>query len=270
MGTKRGVVLPFLFTLGLLAAIGQPSHAAESDPAVAAATTVGAAGVPETVGAVMQRQAVFDGAGRVERDVEKEIEQPDRTHLPQNPQSPVVPQLPELPPNFKADAGGNRTLSPQTVGTSFTGATLSGVNPTLSFPPDCMGTVGPNQYVVFVNGRLVTFNKTTGVADGVLNADPDVFFNSVINGSTTSDPRIRYDRLSGRWILVIINVSTPNRILIAVSDAASAGVISWSTGFTFFFIPIAAPSSNWSNHTRSPSFLNASAKGRAHSESACQ
>jgi hypothetical protein len=35
-----------------------------------------------------------------------------------------------------------------------------------------MGSVGPTQYVVFVNGRLVTFNKTTGVADGVLNA-PD-------------------------------------------------------------------------------------------------
>src|SRR5260221_7638109 len=116
---------------------------------------------------------------------------------------------------------------------------LLGVNPTVSFPPDCMGTVGPTQFVVFVNGRLVTFDKTTGAADGVLNADPDVFFSSVRNGSSTSDPRIRYDRLSGRWILVIINVSTPNRILLAVSDAASGGTITNTTVFSFYFINIA-------------------------------
>jgi hypothetical protein len=38
------------------------------------------------------------------------------------------------------------------------------------------------------------FNKTTGVADGVLNADPDVFFTSVmtppVGTNFTSDPRI--------------------------------------------------------------------------------
>ncbi len=84
----------------------------------------------------------------------------------------------------------------------------------------------------------MTFNKTTGLSDGVLNADPDVFFGSVVNGSYTSDPRVRYDRLTGRWFLVIINVSTPNRILIAVSDAANAGSITSSTVFTFFYIPI--------------------------------
>ena len=51
---------------------------------------------------------------------------------------------------------------------------------------------------------------STGVADGQINADPDVFFASVItSGSFTSDPRIRYDRLSGRWILTIIDVATP-------------------------------------------------------------
>ncbi len=51
-------------------------------------------------------------------------------------------------------------------------------------------------------------------------------------------PRVRYDRLTQRWFLVIINVSTPNRILLAVSDASSQGVISGGTVFTFFFIPI--------------------------------
>src|SRR5258705_13353736 len=48
----------------------------------------------------------------------------------------------------------------------------------------------------------------------------------------------RYDRLSGRWFLSIINVSTPNRWLLAVSDAASNGTISAGTVWTYyFFVP---------------------------------
>src|SRR5205823_5015827 len=103
-----------------------------------------------------------------------------------------------------------------------------------SFPPDNMGSIGPSQYFVFVNGRLRTFNKTSGAADGVVNADPDVFFAAVMTPvvtpvliNFTSDPQIRYDRLSGRWFLTIIDVpcitstcssTAPNRLLMAVSD----------------------------------------------------
>src|SRR5207237_3035662 len=55
-----------------------------------------------------------------------------------------------------------------------------------------------------------------------------------------SGPRIRYDRLSGRWFVIIIDVpggngTSPNRVLLAVSGAASAGVISASTVWTYFF-----------------------------------
>jgi hypothetical protein len=80
---------------------------------------------------------------------------------------------------------------------NFTGATL---NDTRSFPPDSMGAAGPAQYIVAVNGRIRSFDKQTGVADGVINVDTDVFFNSVMappaTNNFTSDPRIRYDRLS--------------------------------------------------------------------------
>ncbi len=135
--------------------------------------------------------------------------------------------------------------APQTVGTTFTGATLADTG---SFPPDTMGAVGPSQFLVFVNGRLRTFAKATGVADGVLNADPDVFFSSVMTPppggglNFTSSPQIRYDRLSGRWILTVVDVPStsagsigdlPNRILIAVSDT---GVISGGTIWTFYFV----------------------------------
>lgn len=208
------------------------------DPTVARATSMGAVGVRESIRGIMQRQAVLRAEGIVLKDHESEVEQPDRRGLPQNPLSPLNAGTSAKGGGAQLESGGFQVLSPQTVGTSFTGATLAGVNPTLSFPPDCMGAVGPTQYVLFVNGRLVTFSKSTGTADGVLNADPDVFFSSVINGSSTSDPRIRYDRLSGRWFLVIINVSTPNRILIAVSDASSS-TLTLGTTFTFFFVDIA-------------------------------
>src|SRR6185503_5372918 len=89
---------------------------------------------------------------------------------------------------------------------NFTGATLAD---TLAFPPDSMGAVGPAQFIVAVNGRIRTFTKT-GVADGVLDIDPDVFFASVmtppVTNNFTSDPRIRYDRLSQRWFIIIIDV----------------------------------------------------------------
>src|SRR5206468_9470322 len=97
-----------------------------------------------------------------------------------------------------------------------------------------MGAVGPIQYIVTVNGRIRSFNKSTGLADGALNLDPDVLFQSVRSAST-SDPRIRYDRLSGRWFVTMIDVAnTNNRILIAVS---SGSTITSASNFTFFDIP---------------------------------
>ncbi|HKP85330.1 MAG TPA: hypothetical protein VJZ26_04490, partial [Blastocatellia bacterium] len=140
-----------------------------------------------------------------------------------------------------------QTGAPQTLGTQFDGAT--GPTETGAFPPDTMGAVGPTQFVVFLNGRLRTFNKTTGVADGVINADSDVFFASVISTpgagevAFTSDPQVRFDRLSNRWFLVIIDVvlngstgavTRANRVLIAVNDAASNGTISGATVWTFY------------------------------------
>jgi hypothetical protein len=194
----------------------------------------GEIGVKESTFEIMAREILV--GPELAKETEAEKIWPDRSGLPQNPESQsfaywppeqnnVIPILPAYD-------------SPQTPGINFTAATLSGINPTLAFPPDCMGAIGPTQYIVAVNGRIVTFNKSTGVADGVLNVTTNTFFNLVRNGSGTSDPRIRYDRLTQRWFIIIINVSTPNRILIAVSDAASNGIISGSTVWTYFFIPI--------------------------------
>ncbi len=206
------------------------------------------------------RETMADIAARQQREdqlakgkpkkfrLKTEKEMPERDALPQNPDSPAVARW--VPSRNIADniATMIAPLAPQSLGINFTGATLAD---TSAFPPDSMGTVGPSQFAVFVNGRIRSFNKTTGVADGVLNVDPDVFFASIMTTvppaglNFTSDPQIRYDRLSGRWFLSIIDVpssttnsigDTPNRWLLAVSDAASSNALSGGTVWTFFFV----------------------------------
>src|SRR5574337_785128 len=115
--------------------------------------------------------------------------------------------------------------TPQTVGTSFLGPRLSESG---FIPPDSMGAVGPSQVLVIANGRIKVFDKS-GVLGG-LNATTDTFFASVRTAST-SDPHVRYDRLSGRWFVTMIDVASVNRVLIAVSNSST---ITSTSSFTFF------------------------------------
>jgi len=154
-----------------------------------------------------------------------------RWNLPGNPSSPARPTFPEA----AAAVAPPLPAAPQTLGITFLGAQLSDSN---AFPPDTAGAAGPTQFLVGVNGRIRSFNKTTGSADGLLDAGMDTFFSSVRNGNPTSIPRVRYDRISQRWIVTILAAGvsfTNNRVLIAASDAASAGVISNSTVWTYFY-----------------------------------
>jgi len=121
---------------------------------------------------------------------------------------------------------------PQTLGVNFLGANLADTN---TYPPDTMGAVGPSQFLVGVNSRLRSFDKATGVADGGVNADMDVFFASVRNNEPTSEPRVRYDRTSGRWFITAITFSdtlSNNRVVVAVS---SSGTISNGTIWAFYY-----------------------------------
>ena len=128
---------------------------------------------------------------RAKKKEEEEHIKPNRRNLPQNEESLEIAKFPIDPSTQPVrDPNQDAPQSPQTVSTNFNGGTLFD---TLSFPPDTMGDVGPSQYIMAVNGWIRSFNKTTGTADSVMNVDMDVFFNSVRNGSSTSDPRIRYD-----------------------------------------------------------------------------
>ncbi len=241
---RQRTIVAILLTL-LLAGSTSGLHSSEKAQAKQSLTAAGVErvgrpwtgplGLRESVAEIMQREAERRARGvpAVIREGLPVRLRP-RRDLPQNPNSPAVSQW---PPSAGAPKLREETtpLTPQTLGVSFTGATLADSG---FVPPDSMGAAGPTQFVVMVNGRIRSFNKESGAADGVLDASTNVFFNSVRNSSSTSDPRVRYDRLTQRWFLVIINVSTPNRILLAVSDASSQGVISGGTVFTFFFIPI--------------------------------
>lgn len=190
----------------------------------------GEAGIPASAGTDGLRSTSLAIAG-TEVPVQKPVLRPDRSGLGSAPGAPDA-----------ASTGGTRTkatlsrgglFTPQVVGTNFLGATLADCN---AFPPDTMGAVGPTQFIVALNGRLRSFNKSTGAADGALNTNFDAFFAPVMTpvggaviGNFTSDPHIRYDRLSGRWFIVMIDVpyidvnitTVENRVLVAVSNGST-------------------------------------------------
>ncbi|MBO9662215.1 InlB B-repeat-containing protein [Dokdonella sp.] len=201
----------------------------------------------------MHRQAT--APLRPTRPAEREKEPFDREHLDQDPAAPAISRYP-LSTGERSVPG---VFAAHTVDLSFDGATLTDAG---AFPPDSMGTVGPQQYVVAINGRIRSFTRA-GTADGVLNVDTDVFFAPVmtpLGGSVvqvfTSDPQVRYDRFSARWFVSIIDVpctnascssTAANRWLLAVSDAASAGVISASTTWSYYYF-VADTGSNFCDY----------------------
>lgn len=162
----------------------------------------------------------------------REFKLPFMRNLKSEPDAPTWVTYPPLPATRGDDiplVDLNPSL-PQTVGTSWDAVTLSsGLSG--SIPPDTMGDVGPTQYIAFVNGRIRGYTKA-GSSVGQISASANTFFNSVRNGSGMSDPRIRYDRLSDRWFIVMINTAVPNRVCIAVSTNNAP---TSTANFTFFF-----------------------------------
>ncbi len=151
---------------------------------------------------------------------------PDRSNLIQNPDAlpdPVAPALDREP----------RPRAAQTVATPT--VDVATVADTGALPPDTQGDIGPTQFLAGLNGRIRTINKQTGAPDGVLNANSDVFFSAVTAGAGTSDPRVRYDRRTRRWFLIMITVAVPNRYVVAMGDTSQTnGTIVPGTTWMFF------------------------------------
>lgn len=224
MGVLAAVVLVAL-SAAAYAALPATAHAAQRG-----APRTGSRGVHRTMAEIA---ATDRAAGPRERRVLPFRTNPSRRFLP-------VPRSARGTLTRRASVPRAALTSPF----GFSGPTLADAP---AFPPDTMGAVGPSQFIVAINRRFRSYSKTTGVADGALDVNPDSFFSSVMTpapNNFTSDPHIRFDRLSQRWIIVMIDVpftTTPgeqeNRVLVARSDGP---VISGSTVWTFFFFNEAA------------------------------
>jgi hypothetical protein len=176
----------------------------------------GQPGIRQTVREIMLREKLGSTKNRV-RSVRPEFE--------------MKPAISSAKAQRTTDERRN-VLSPNSAtvvtGTSFIAAQYTDSG---SVPPDSTGDIGPTQFLLCINGRIRTFNRA-GNSDGVLDATTVNFFDSVRGSGDTADPRVRYDRMSGRWFISMLSYDTPTRVVIAVSSGSS---ITSSTSFTFFY-----------------------------------
>ena len=227
MRTRLLGALLFLAALVILLASGSGAAAEpQSHAAVAGHPRTGSRGITESVAEIVGRQHREDRrtGGRL-----RGIREKPEPGVRQRP--PRLAGLAGLQPPARAPVSNAVGPSaPFPAGTSFLGAQISESG---AIPPDSMGSVGPGQALVAVNGRIKVFSKAG--TPGALNVSDLTFWSSVRNGQDVTDPQVEYDRLSGRWIVSAVNLARKNnRIMIAVS---SGPTITGSSSFTFFFFP---------------------------------
>ncbi|MBI1331888.1 MAG: hypothetical protein GC165_03310, partial [Armatimonadetes bacterium] len=211
------------------------SIAVSSAQTVGKAYTLSTKPIVETTAQIMQRERQFGPKLPIRKLKDTETEHEiDRDHLPQNPLSPASPMWPPvvndvkiLPPGDTTIGDGKTPPPPNfSVPVNFGGPTLgeSGF-----VPPDSDGDVSYSSVIVAANGRIKGYDRLGNLSS--LNATTDNFFASV-RGSSTSDPRVVFDKITNRWFVEIIDVtSSNNRICIAYSNGE---VINASTTWTFF------------------------------------
>jgi len=129
------------------------------------------------------------------------------------------------PSSSRLAARGEASAPVPAAGSSFLSTQLSESG---FIPPDTTGAVGPTQVATALNGRIKFFDKAgTQQFSATLNA----FFASIPAGGNAFDPRVEYDRLSGRWFVSAAKGGADNTIMLAVS---SGPTITGTAGFTFF------------------------------------
>ncbi|HEY6771969.1 MAG TPA: Ig-like domain-containing protein [Solirubrobacterales bacterium] len=142
-------------------------------------------------------------------------------------------------PSTRQQRVGSAAITPRQAVTPSPSDNFLGANSNESgfVPPDSMGSVGPTQILVAVNGRIKAFDKDDQQVS--LNVSDVAFWAPVRNGSEPTDPGVEYDRLSQRWIVSAINTEdSNNRIMLAVSEGPT---ITSTSDFTYFFFNQAAP-----------------------------
>lgn len=111
----------------------------------------------------------------------------------------------------------------QLVGLNFTASTFANAPQTNIIPLNATGWVGTEQFILMSYQYMRSFNKKTGLPDGILHTDAASFF-----GGSASDVRIEYDRFSRRWYTT---AEIGNSLVLAVSRDSE---IKNSTKWDFF------------------------------------
>ncbi|MFQ3586427.1 MAG: hypothetical protein SNJ74_10380 [Fimbriimonadaceae bacterium] len=100
-----------------------------------------------------------------------------------------------------------------------------GIDATGWVPPDPHIAAGPNHVVQVVNSDIAWFDKTTGnlqfqVPMEPIPGDDEGFFESLGVSPFVYDPKVLYDPVTERFIVVALELGNPNvsKVLIAVSD----------------------------------------------------
>lgn len=87
-------------------------------------------------------------------------------------------------------------------------------------PPDTMGAVGTTQYLQLINGSFSVYNKATGLLAAPRITD-NAFWTGIGGGATGGDPRVLFDKPSGRWLAIGFDATGAN-LRIGVSETDNA------------------------------------------------
>jgi hypothetical protein len=190
----------------------------------AGAGSAAAAGPDKTPEAPASR-AIFRGAVKATRfDVSPPLksiqpqptpereEEVDKRDRPSGLEGPNGPQQPDAA--VQRRVGGGEIPTPDV---SF--STLTGTGPT---PPDSVGDVGPNHYVVMANSRFAVYSKTGTLQFGPVNINTLwAGFGGPCQTENAGDPIVLHDQLANRWILTQFTAAGPNFFnCVAISTSA--------------------------------------------------
>ena len=106
-----------------------------------------------------------------------------------------------------------------------------------------MGAVGPNHIVELLNGRYAVYNKSGSLLQS--SSLNQFWINAGVTpaGSFAFDPRVIYDKHSGRWFAVAVdNGGGANNILVAVSGSSDP-----TAGWTGFAIDTDSNDTHWAD-----------------------
>lgn len=116
----------------------------------------------------------------------------------------------------KATSGGSApvtTLTSPNAGV-FNGTNQAGISAgDVGFcctPPDTTGSIGPNNYVEFVNTEIAVYDRSLKQ----LSSEDMATFVAAPSGLNVSDPQVQWDPRAGRWFYSAIAFATHNNYLV--------------------------------------------------------